>query len=71
MKQLTLVLTATFLSLSVWAQTVTLQFAGTNKNRNYQVVIDGTTYNSAEAVVSGKNKMLTMNNLSTGSHSLA
>lgn len=71
MKQLFLGLLAIISASALWAQTVTLQFAGVNKNRNYQVVIDGTTYNSAEAVGSGKNKMLTMNNLSTGSHTLA
>ena len=42
------------------AQTVTLQFAGTTKNKQYEVVIDGASYRSAEAVGNGKNKMLTI-----------
>lgn len=71
MKQLFAGLLATIVALPLWAQTVTLQFEGASKSRNYQVVIDGTTYNSAEAVANGQNKMMTMNNLSVGSHTLA
>ena len=71
MKQLLAGLLATVLALPLWGQTVTLQFEGTSKTRNYQVVIDETTYRSADAVVSGKKKMMTMNNLTPGSHTLA
>jgi hypothetical protein len=71
MKHLFFSLIATIITSLLGAQTVTLQFVGVNKNRNYQVVIDGTTYSSAEAVGNSKSKMVTMTNLLPGSHSLA
>lgn len=71
MKPLYLCLLGIVLASWLRAQTVTLQFIGANKSRQYEVIIDGASYLSADAVGDGKTKMLTMNNLSEGSHELA
>jgi DNA-binding transcriptional regulator YbjK len=70
MKPLFLCLLASAIASLLQAQTVTLQFAGITKNRQYEVVIDSASYFSADAVGNGKSKMLTMNNLSLGLHEL-
>src|SRR5215216_5131558 len=59
-----------FLSLSLLAQNVNISFAGANKNRNFQVVIDGTSYYSANSVNTNGRQMLTIPNLTIGSHTL-
>ena len=59
-----------FLSLSLLAQNVNITFAGTNKNKNFQVVIDGTSYYSASSVSSNGRQMVSMPNLTAGSHTL-
>ena len=59
-----------FLSLSLLAQNVNITFAGTNKNRNFQVVIDGASYYSASSVSSNGRQMVSMPNLTAGSHTL-
>ncbi len=68
-----LLLLINFLSLSLLAQNVTLTFAGANKNRDYQVVIDGASYYSANTVSTNSNraKVINVPNLSLGSHELA
>ncbi len=68
-----LLLLINFLSLSLLAQNVTLTFAGANKNRDYQVVIDGASYYSANSVSTNSNraKVINVPNLSLGSHELA
>src|SRR5688500_4751498 len=71
MKQLFLGLVATLLATVAWSQTVTLQFAGANKNREFQVVLNVTTYYSANATGTGNNRRLTLNNLPTGTHSIS
>lgn len=62
-----------FLSLSLLAQNVNVTFAGANKNRNYQVVIDGASYYSANSVSTNTNtrKVINVPNLGVGSHTLA
>lgn len=70
MKPLFLCLLASAIASLLQAQTVTLQFAGITKNRQYEVVVDSASYFTADAVGNGKNKMLTMNNLSLGWHEL-
>ena len=62
-----------FLSLSLLAQNVTITFAGANKNRNYQVVIDGISYYSANHVSTGNNarKVINIPGLDAGSHTIA
>jgi len=69
MKILTTILTS-FLSLYLTAQNVTLTFAGANNNRNYQVVIDGNSYYSNNTTANNGRKMVTISNLTPGSHSL-
>ena len=68
-----LMLLINFLCLSLLAQNVTLTFVGANKNRNYQVVIDGASYYSANSVSTNSNrtKVISVPNLSLGSHELA
>ena len=67
-----LMLLLNFLTLSLLAQNVTLTFTGANKNRNYQVVIDGANYYSANSVSTNSNrtKVISVPNLSLGSHEL-
>lgn len=64
-----LFLSGIFLSLSVVAQTLTVQFIGTNKTRNFQVVIDGISYYSNSTATSG-GKKVTVSSLEQGNHSL-
>ena len=59
-----------FLSLSLLAQNVNITFAGTNKNKNFQVVIDGASYYSASSVSSNGRQMISIPNLTAGSHTL-
>ena len=59
-----------FLSLSLLAQNVNITFAGTNKNRNFQLVIDGASYYSASSVSSNGRQMISIPNLTAGSHTL-
>jgi hypothetical protein len=58
------------LSLSLAAQNVTVTFAGANKNRNYQVVIDGISYYSANNESSNGRTVVTIPNLAPGAHNL-
>ncbi len=64
-------LLCSFLSLSLLAQEVTLSFAGANKTRNFQVVIDGASYYSANAQTTNGRNVVTISNLNVGSHSIA
>lgn len=62
--------------LSLTAQTVALHFNGANKNKNYQVVIDGRSYYSnstMDANTTGTigRRKITIANLQPGSHTLA
>ena len=59
-----------FFSLSLAAQNVTVTFQGTNKNRNYQVVIDGVSYYSANSVSTKGKQVTTVSNLAPGAHTL-
>src|SRR5829696_3493871 len=59
------------LSLTLSAQTLTVTFQGAaNKNKSYQVVVDGVSYYSANSVSSNGRQVTTINNLSVGSHNL-
>lgn len=59
------------LSLSLAAQNVNITFQGANKNRNYQVVIDGVSYYSANSIsTNNAKKMIDVPNLVAGAHSL-
>ena len=62
-----------FLSLSLVAQNVSVSFAGANKNREYQVVIDGISYYSTNSVNTNSNrtKAIDIPNLELGTHQLA
>lgn len=74
MKKLIIVLLSGILTLSVTAQTITITFNGTNRNRNYQVVLDGTSYYSNSAVDDNTNtnvrKDITLTNQQLGSHTI-
>lgn len=76
MKRLLIFLLSGFITLSVTAQTITLAINGNNRNKNLQVVIDGTSYYS-NSVTNGTNNNTTVNNkiiLSNqqlGSHTIA
>jgi hypothetical protein len=73
MKSITILIASIFLSLTMVAQTITLQFRGTNKTRNYQVVVDGDSYYSNTNKVKPGNavqKSITINDVDTGSHTL-
>ena len=61
----------TLLSLTLSAQTVTVTFQGAaNRNRSYQIVIDGVSYYSANSVSTNGRQVTTIPNLSVGSHTL-
>lgn len=62
-----------FFSLSSLAQNVSIHFAGANKNREYQVVIDGTSYYSTNSINTNSNRTKTIDipNLELGTHELA
>ena len=59
-----------FLSFSALAQNVNITFAGANRNKNFQVVIDGASYYSANSVSTNGRQVTTVPGLSIGSHSL-
>jgi hypothetical protein len=67
------ILVSGLLSLSLLAQDVNIKFAGANKNKEYQVIIDGSSYYSANAVSTSSNrsKVINIHNLSLGSHDLS
>jgi DNA-binding transcriptional MerR regulator len=65
-----ILLVVSFVSLSLTAQTLTISFQGNNKNRNYQVNVDGVSYYSANSVSTSGKQVTTINNLSAGSHEL-
>jgi hypothetical protein len=67
------ILVSGLLSLSLLAQDVNINFAGANKNKEYQVIIDGSSYYSANAVSTNSNrsKVINIHNLSLGSHDLS
>ena len=70
MKTIILCLLST-LSLSLAAQTVTVTFQGAaNRNRNYQVVVDGVSYYSVNSVSNNGRKQTTISDLGIGSHTL-
>ncbi len=76
MKKILIVIMICISMLSLTAQTVTLTFNGANKNKNYQVVIDGISYYSnstADANTTGAigRRKITLANLQPGSHTLA
>jgi len=50
MKKFLIVLLSGFITLSVSAQTITITLNGTNKNTNYQVVLDGTSFYSNSSI---------------------
>lgn len=76
MKNIIALLISGFLTLSLSAQTITLTFNGTNKNRNYQVLLDGTSYYSnsvtdPNSTNTNVRKEITLTNQQLGSHTIA
>ena len=77
MKPIITMLLSGFLFVSTFAQTVTIAFRGNNQNRNYRVLIDGSSYSSSNATSTtndngaGYQKTITVNNLLPGSHTIA
>lgn len=65
-----LMLLISFLSLSLAAQNIEITFAATNPNKNYQVVIDGASYYSANGINDNGRKVINIPNLTAGSHTL-
>lgn len=61
------------ISLSLFAQNVSITFAGANKNKQYQVVIDGISYYSTNSTNTNSNrtKAIDIPNLEIGTHELA
>lgn len=74
MKKILIVLLSGILTLSVTAQTITVKFNGTNNTRNYQVLLDGTSYYSNSAIDANSNasvkKEITLTNQQLGSHTI-
>jgi hypothetical protein len=72
MKTLFILLSGLF-SISLLAQDVNITFAGVNKNKEYQVVIDGSSYYSVNAISTNSNraKVINIPSLSLGSHELS
>ena len=61
---------ASLISLSLLAQNVNITFTGANNNRNYQVVIDGSSYYSNNATENNGRKLIALTNLPAGPHNL-
>lgn len=70
MKTLLAFIPVVCLSISMAAQTVTIQFTGTNKNRNFQVVLDGTSYYSNSPAATNRKK-ISITTLQPGAHTLS
>jgi hypothetical protein len=73
MKKISIVFVCMLAVLSVFAQTITLEFRGTNKIRNFQAVVDGDSYYSNTNKIKPGNavqKSITINDADTGSHTL-
>lgn len=69
-------LLSVLLIASATAQTITLTFIGANKNKNYQVVLDGTSYYSNSITTSTGNnknvkKEIIISNQPSGSHTIS
>ena len=76
MKRFLIVLLSGILTLSVTAQTITITFNGTNANRNYQVLLDGTSYYSNSVTDPNSTnvnvrKEVELTNQQVGSHTIA
>ncbi len=73
MKQFLIMLISGFLTFSATAQSITLTFNGANKNINYQVVLDGTSYysNSSTYPVNSGRREITLSNQRVGSHTIS
>ena len=76
MKRFLFVLLSVISTLAVTAQTITITFNGTNGNRNYQAVLDGTSYYSnsvtdPNTTTTSVSKTITIEGQSVGSHTLA
>jgi hypothetical protein len=75
MKQLLFLLLSSTISLLVTAQTISVTFSGTNKNKNYQVILDGTSYYSNSNIDAGNSnasvkKEITLANQLLGAHTI-
>src|SRR5688572_3891123 len=75
MKRFLIVLLSGILTLSATAQTITITFNGTNSTRNYQVILDGTSYYSNSVADPNSNtnvkKEITLSNQQLGAHTIA
>jgi hypothetical protein len=72
MRSIFLLLLSCCITAAVSAQNVTIKFNGANKNRNYEVVLDGTSYYSANpnGTSTTTNNSVVLNNLQPGTHNL-
>src|SRR6476469_2849338 len=70
MKKIGFLLMSCCITAASFAQNVNIKFNGSNKNKNYELVLDGTSYYSNNVSASNQN-MVTLNNLQPGSHNLA
>ena len=75
MKKTLIILLSCIITLSVTAQTIRVTFNGANKTKNYQVVLDGTSYYSNSVNDPNSNnanirKEITLTNQQLGSHTL-
>ena len=76
MKKILLVLLSGIITLAATAQTITITFNGVNKNKNYQLVLDGTSYYSnsvtdPNSTTTNVRKEITLTNQQFGPHTLA
>ena len=76
MKHIFIFLLGSILSASAVAQTLSITFNGTNRNRNYQVVLDGTSYYSNSRIDPNNDnasvrKDIILSNQQTGTHTIA
>ncbi len=77
MKKLLVTLLSGFITLAATAQTLTIKFNGNNRNRNYQVIIDGVSYYSNTNntnntnTKTANNSTITLPNQTLGSHSIS
>lgn len=75
MKKILILFLGGIISLSAFAQTLTITFNGTNKNKNYQVMLDGTSYYSNSSIDPNNSnanvrKEITLSNQQVGSHTI-
>ena len=76
MKNFLMIMLSVITTLTVTAQNITITFNGTNKNINYQAVLDGTSYYSNSSIDPANEdvdvrKQIFLKNQQTGSHTIS